>query len=148
MFFNVGHIMLLAGIALGSSERSAAAAPPSCTSPSHADADVHVVIDGMFSVDHIGPSAYDAIVTRVRAEPSCHVAALVRIASGLAAAPLSSKYPTALLELVTGDVPAEARDAVRALIALYQRALLVPPSDDYQRFRIERSIQKLAALLP
>jgi hypothetical protein len=122
-------------------------AAASCASATQADADVRLVIGGMFEVDHLGPFVYNAVVARVRAEPACHVATLLHIASAFDAARLSHTYPSALLERVAGLAPEDVRQAARTLSAMHQRALAAPPADAYQRFRLERSIRTLALFL-
>lgn len=108
--------------------------------------DVRLVIGGSFSPDHLGPDRYEAIRARARARAVLYLAVLDRVVGTMDPAQLSSSHAPALLTLIEDVAPRETRLAARRLLALHVAALRAPPSDEYQRARLEQRIATLRLL--
>jgi hypothetical protein len=114
---------------------------------SRVNADVKMVIGGLFAPDHLGPGAHAEVVARVRADPRAHLAALegiVRETHGSSA--LSALHPAALLELVVNVAPDEARAVAGALSAVYRRALGEHGRDPQESARLTARVAAIELL--
>lgn len=124
---------------------------PACAAPaaaaSRVNADVRLVIEGLFAPDHLGPGAHAEVVARVRADPRAHLAALERIVHEThGSGALSALHPPALLELVVNVAPDEARAVAGALAAVYRRALGEPGRDPQESARLTARVAAIELL--
>lgn len=115
---------------------------------SQIEADLIAMIGGMFAVDHIGPEAYDAILSRARARAPLYLGTLAhRIVPRLDAEQLSSMYAPHPIELLSETAPEEALTAARAILAAHRAALEARERDDNQRDRLRQRIATLESMI-
>jgi len=114
------------------------------------EADVRLMVGGMFAVDHIGPEKYEQVNRRFEARPRAYVSEAVRLARTLEHRRLASVFIPSLLERAARHEPEATRAAAQAMLPLYRRAIqeaTASPSDEYERKRLEerlRAVERLA----
>lgn len=81
--------------------------------------DVEQIVGGYFSIDEIGPDAYNALVRRVKADPAPYLDALDNLGASTSHAMLVEMRPEALLALTRAYAPARTAQVARRLIDRY-----------------------------
>jgi hypothetical protein len=123
-------------------------ASPTFADPKADEADVQLMIGGHFAVDHIGPTAHAAILSRAKARPKPYLAVIERVALASSTAWLSSSYIPYAIELLKPDAKLEATALAKKLLPIYKRAALAPsPASDPSRgYRFNQRIADLERL--
>jgi hypothetical protein len=108
--------------------------------PETVQRDLNLVIGGGLNVDEIGPDAYDAVISRLRAHPEAYLAAVERdhLGASFDALTESGSHLIALFEVLSG-VP-EAHRIAASMLRHFDAALLI-----YDR---AESREALSSVLP
>jgi hypothetical protein len=107
-------------------------AQPRTTTP--IDQDIATIVGGYFSPDHLGPTAYDEIVRRVRAAPDAYLQAFEARFLGPGADPLAvaDLYLPAFLQLLVDRNPAQVRAVAGRVAALLTSGIPAGRPEDWE----------------
>jgi hypothetical protein len=100
------------------------------------DQDIAMIVGGSFSPDHIGLTAYQQIIRRVRAAPDQYLQAFERqfLRSGVDPLDLADLYLPAFLELLADRAPQQVQALRARLTAVYSSGVPRGAREDWEAF--------------
>lgn len=104
--------------------------------PNQVDQDIELIVGGSFDPDHIGPTAYQQIVQRVRAAPDQYLQAFERrfLRQGVDPLDLADLYLPAFLELLADRAPQQIQALGARLAAVFSSAIPRGAREDWEAF--------------
>jgi hypothetical protein len=98
------------------------------------DQDIAIIVGGSFSPDHIGPTAHQQIVRRVRAAPDQYLQAFERrfLRSGVDPLDLADLYLPVFLQLLADRAPQQTHALGARLAAVYSSAIPRGAREDWE----------------
>lgn len=98
------------------------------------DQDIATIVGGYFSPDHLGPTAYDEIVRRVRAAPDAYLQAFEArfLRPGQDPLALADLYLPALFQLLADRQPAQVRAMAGRVSALLTTGIPAGRPEDWE----------------
>jgi hypothetical protein len=141
------------------SSRTLGISPPGAPGPAPAapaasvSRDVHQIIGGSFSVDHLGPDVVAELRARARTSPAAFLDAMDAIVASAPPEVLAEDWPSALLDLTRPLEPERTARSARTAVAAYEAAIArdrsggSPATDPSREERLEQRATALREYL-